>query len=147
MTGNRQDFEVIQGGCPSGASVERIALSLVHPRGHVHIPISAILRIEASGEVVFAGERGWPVSFPIPHVEIWVTPPIREQIHCLTREIVDQTVAIFVAGQCIMSPMIREPLCGAGSSFQLSANDLAEAQTLAERLRTGWRAAGPRLVP
>jgi preprotein translocase subunit SecD len=78
---------------------------------------------------------------------IWVTPPIREQIHCLTREIVDQTVAIFVAGQCIMSPMIREPLCGAGWSFQLSANDLAEAQTLAERLRTGWRAAGPRLVP
>jgi hypothetical protein len=45
---------------------------------------------------------------------------------------------IVVRERCISRPVIREPL-GNEPSFQLSANDFAEAQALAAELCTGWR--------
>jgi preprotein translocase subunit SecD len=45
---------------------------------------------------------------------------------------------LFVDGKCISRPVVREPLENE-SSFLLSADDLAEAQRLAEQLRRGWR--------
>jgi preprotein translocase subunit SecD len=61
----------------------------------------------------------------------------------LTRKIVGEALEVFVGGECVASPIVREPLCGE-ASFQISANDLAEAEALAQRLRIGWSKAGPK---
>jgi preprotein translocase subunit SecD len=43
---------------------------------------------------------------------------------------------IVVDCRAISKPVVREPLC-TGPCFQLSANDIFEANALAQRLKTG----------
>ncbi len=45
---------------------------------------------------------------------------------------------IHVGDHCISRPVVRESL-GTGPVLQVTANDFAEAETLAVKLRTGWR--------
>jgi preprotein translocase subunit SecD len=51
---------------------------------------------------------------------------------------------IVVDGECISSPIVREPLCSQ-ESFCITANDMTEARVLAHRLRTGTKT-GPRPI-
>lgn len=95
------------------------------------------MRVEALASQTFAGERG-PVTFDLPHVQVWLTPRLQERFRSFTRDIVGEVMGIHVGGRCIMRPVVREPL-GDEPCFQLSANDFGEAQALAATLRTGWR--------
>lgn len=143
-TDNRLGLKVIQGH--ENAPVERIALSLVHPRGRIDIPVSAILRIEAHGDGTVADhDTGRMSTYRGPHVEVCFTQAIRDRICQLTRQIVDEPMEIVVGGERISSPIVREPLCSE-ACFHISANDLAQAHALAHRMRTGWSKAGPRVV-
>jgi hypothetical protein len=137
MERNRRDLRVVQGG--RSAPAVRLALSLVHPRGRIDIPVDAIVWIVAYGE----GQGPWP--FHNPHVEVCFAPAIRKRIYDLTQHIVDEPMDIVVCGERISSPIVREPL-GQDSSFRISAYDLAEAQELADQMRTGWMKAGPRVI-
>ena len=139
MAGDRERFRVIEGGCSDCAPKQRIALSLVNPFGRIDVPLSAIFWIEAYGETTFADESGRILSFPLAHVAICVRPDFRERIFRLSRQIIGQTLDIVVGGKTVLSPVVREPLCCADNSFNLSANDFEEAQALAQLLRTGWR--------
>jgi preprotein translocase subunit SecD len=52
--------------------------------------------------------------------------------------LVGEVMEIHVAHKVVARPVLREAL-GNDPSFQLSANDLPEAQALARRLRSGWK--------
>ena len=137
MGEGRPTLQVIDGG---GAPVpaDRIALSLVvYERKRLDVPLSALIRVEASATQTFIGERG-PVTFDRPHVEIWLTPNLQRQLREFTRDLVDQVMEIRIGERCVARPVVREPL-GNNPSFLLSASDLAEAQALAAELRIGWR--------
>jgi preprotein translocase subunit SecD len=56
----------------------------------------------------------------------------------------DEPMGIVVDGECISSPIVREPLCSQ-ESFCISASDMTEARVLAHRLRTGTKT-GPRPI-
>ena len=149
MKGNRLGLTVISGlavGSTPGREPQRIALSLVHPRERIDIPVTAIYRIESHGAITFWDqETGTIWESPHPHVEVWLSRAVRERIYRLTRHIVDESMEIVVGGECVSRPIVREPL-GLQPCFQISADDLAEARALAYRLRMGWREAGPRAV-
>jgi hypothetical protein len=118
------------------APPDRIALSLVHPRERIDIPIGAIPRIEVRGELAL-WESGKPWTCQRPWVEVWVRQPIRTRIWQLTKQIVGEPMEVVVAGECVVKPIIREPL-GVQERLQISAWDLAEANALADRLRARW---------
>jgi hypothetical protein len=142
---HRPALTVICGRADGGAPPARIALSLVHARERIDIPVSAVVRIEAREEFTvcdWGTRRLW--TFPSPHVEVCFTPAIHARIYRLTRQIVDEPVEIIVGSECVYRPIVREPLRGQG--FRISAFDLAEAHALAHRLRAGWSKAVPRLV-
>jgi preprotein translocase subunit SecD len=120
----------------------RIALSLVHLRGRIDVPVSAIRRIDAPAEQTFFIQ---PVTYSRPHVEVYVSPAIRARMRWLTRQIIDEPLEIIIDGECVSTPIVREPL-GVQPSVHISASDFAEAQALAERLRVGWSKPGPRAV-
>jgi len=138
---NRPELTVIPGRAVGNTPPARIALSLVHSRERIDIPVNAILCIEAHGEITFC-ERGtkklW--TFRHPHVEVCFAPTIHDRICRLTRQIVGEPMEIIVGGECVSQPIVREPLCG--QRFRISAYDLAEAHVLAHRLRTGWSRPG-----
>ena len=134
---SRPDLKIVQGG--RSAPAERLALSLVHPRERIDVPVDAIVRITAYGE----GQAPWP--FHSPHVHVCFNSAIRERIRRLTQHIVDEAMDIVVCGECVSSPIVREPL-GEDSCFRISAFNLPEAQALADRMRTGWMKNGPRVV-
>ena len=50
LTKSRPQLTVISGGAVDNAPAPRIALSLVHARERIDIPVSAVLRIEAGEE-------------------------------------------------------------------------------------------------
>lgn len=145
MTGKRPDLRIVGGR--GHAPAARIALSIVHPRERIDIPVSEIVCIEAHEhsppeEALTPG--AWPMRHPC--VEVSFTQPIRDRICQLTRQIVDEPMEIIVGGECVSSPIVREPLC-TQASFYISASDFAEALALAHQMRTGWTRAGPRAVP
>ena len=144
MTSHRPGLKVIPGGIANDAPVERIALSLVHPRERIDIPLGAV-RIEACGQQVFA-EGGCPWAIWNPRVEFRFRADIAERIARLTRAIVDEPWDIVVGDEVVLSPIVREPLCCSGTSFMIGAYNLEEARALAKRLRIGWRKLGPRAV-
>ena len=146
MRGNRLGLTIIPGFGRTDEPRERIALSLIHPRGRIDVPVSAIRRIEAHAEqTFFIQDTGKPVTSSRPHVEVDVSPAIRARMWCLTRKIIGEPLKIVVDGECVSAPIVREPL-GAQPSFHISAADFAEAQALAERLRVGWSKPSPRAV-
>jgi hypothetical protein len=115
---------------------DRIALSFVHWRQRIDIPIGAIGRIEALEEFTL-WESGQVWRFRSPRVEISVTAAVRARIWQLTKDIIDEPMEIVVAGECVAKPIVREPL-GTQERLQISVWDLAEANALADRLRARW---------
>jgi preprotein translocase subunit SecD len=139
MSEGKPIWRVIDGDRPAHAQSERIAISfVVHERKRLDIPVSALVRVEAGATKTFADERGWSVTYDLPHVEIWLAPSLQARLRDFTVDIIGEEMEILVGGRCISRPVVREPL-GNEPSVQLSANDFAEAQALAAKLRTGWR--------
>ena len=128
----------------STANAEEIALSLVNPKGRIDIPVSAVDRVQAYATIAFRNsETGAVRERPDPHVEVCVAKEFRERICGLTRRIVGQAMAVMVDCETVTKPIVRDPLC-AGPCFSISANDLAEANALAQRIRRGTnRACAP----
>lgn len=146
MRGNRLRLTLVRGFGRADEPRGRIALSLVHPRGRIDVPVSAIRRIEMHAEqTFFVQETGRPVTSSRPCVEVYVSPAIRARMWWLTRQVIDEPLKITVDGECVSAPIVREALA-AQPSFCISASDFAEAQALAERLRVGWTKPGPRAV-
>jgi preprotein translocase subunit SecD len=139
MGEGKPTFRVIEGDQPSGVQEERIAISfVVFERKRLDVPVSALMRVEARATQTFADERGRPITFDLPHVEIWLTPNLQKRLRDFTRDLVGEVTEIHVGDKCISRPVVREPL-GNEPRFLLSANDFAEAQALAATVRTGWR--------
>jgi preprotein translocase subunit SecD len=121
-------------GCAMPAGAEDIALSLVHKADRVDIPLSAIRRIEAHAPA--ANETRQPREFSLPHVEVCFTAAIRKGICRLTQHSVDEPMEIVAGCRLVSKPVVREPLC-TQPCFHISVNDIAEAEELAQALRTG----------
>lgn len=118
------------------AMADDIALSLVHEQNRIDIPVSAIRRIEARATQTFVvTETKEKRVFQLPHVELCYAADIQKRICRLTRRIIEQPMNLVVDCETLSKPVVREPLCG--PCLQLSANDLTEANALAQRLKTG----------
>jgi phosphoribosylformylglycinamidine (FGAM) synthase-like amidotransferase family enzyme len=67
------------------ANAEEIRLSLVHPKGRVDIPASAISRVESLATISFrSSQTGEVHEYPDPHVDVCLSKDIREHICQLT---------------------------------------------------------------
>jgi hypothetical protein len=116
----------------------RIAISLVvHERKRLDIPLNAILGIDAFATESFSDGRRI-VTYDLPHVEIRLTPPMQRKLREFTAGIVGETLEIHAGGRCVSQPRLPKPL-GDQPAFHISIYDFADAQALAETLRTGWR--------
>ncbi len=119
------------------AAASEIALSLIYQQSRIDIPASAIRRIEAYATQTFIiTDTKQAKEYPLPHVELCYTKEIQEQICRLTQQIVEQPMEIVVDCHSISKPVVREPLCST-PFFEISANDIDEANALAQRLKTG----------
>jgi preprotein translocase subunit SecD len=119
------------------ANAEDIALSLVHPKGRVDVPVSALGEVKAAATFAFRNtETGQVHEYPDPHVYLCFSEDIQKRICELTRQIVGQPMEIVIDCATISKPIVREPLC-TRPCFQVSANDIAEATALAQRIRRG----------
>jgi preprotein translocase subunit SecD len=119
------------------ANAEDIALSLRHPKGSVDVPVSALGDVEAEATFTFRNtETGRVHEYPDPHVYLCYSEDIQKRICDLTRQIVGQPMEIVIDCATISKPIVREPLC-ARPCFQISTSDLAEANALALRIRSG----------
>jgi preprotein translocase subunit SecD len=99
--------------------------------------VDVIIGIEASPTQSFNCEgRIW--TFDRPNVGVEFSPEMRKRLFEFTRDIVGEMIEIHIRDRCVFRAVVREPL-GSEHAFQLSANDLAEAQALAQELKTGWR--------
>jgi hypothetical protein len=116
----------------------RIALSLIHPRERIDIPVRDVLEIEAFAEqTFFFPDIRESRTFPWAHVRLNFKPQTRARIYRLTSQIVEEEMQIVVAAEVVCSAVVREPL-GIQEGFNITANDLAEAEKLACKLREGW---------
>jgi preprotein translocase subunit SecD len=121
----------------SGAQAEEIAVSLVNPKGRIDIPVSAVVKVEASATIAFRNsETGKVWEHSDPHVDICVAEEFKARICELTTQSVGEVLAIVIDCETVTKPIVREPLC-ARSCFTVSANDLEEANALAQRMRRG----------
>jgi preprotein translocase subunit SecD len=128
---------------PAFVSAEDIALSFVHPKGRIDIPLSAVSRVEAAATIAFRNsETGEVHEYANPHVEVCFAKDVRERICQLTRQIVGEPMEIVIDCKTVSKPIVREPLC-TQPCFQMSASDLAEATSLAQRIRSGTNRACP----
>ena len=119
------------------ANAEDIALSLVHPKGRVDVPVSALGDVEAEATFTFRNtETGQFHEYPNPHVEVCFAKDVRERICDLTRQIVGQPMEIVIDCATISKPIVREPIC-TRACFFISVADLADATALAQRIRRG----------
>ena len=119
------------------ANAEDIALSLVNPKGRVDIPASALGDVKASATYAFRDAETREVrEFPDAHVSVCFSEDVQKRICELTRQLVGQPMEIVIDCATISKPIVREPLC-AHPCFQVSANDIAEATALAQRIRHG----------
>lgn len=126
------------------ALADDIALSLVNPNGRVDIPASAITEVEARATIEYRNtETGKIFGHEDPHVELCYTEDIRRRVCQLTRQIVEQPMAIVINCEVVTKPIVHEPLCGS-PCFSVSAADMAEANALAQQIRRGTnRACAP----
>ena len=125
---------------PQRATAETIALSLVHQSGRIDVPVSAMrLRAKRSITFVIQGthERR---TYESPHVEVCLSPEFRQRLCQLTTRIVEQPLKMVVGCKVVSAPVVREPLCSK-PCFRISSTDFAEAQALAQLLRSGSNAA------
>jgi preprotein translocase subunit SecD len=130
------------GGLQSTTAIaEDIALSLVNPKGRIDVPTGAVARVEARATIAFRNtETNKVVEYPNPHVELCFSKDVRQRVCELTRQIVDQPLAVVVDCQTVTKPIVREPLC-TQPCFNISADDIAEADALAQRIRRGTKRA------
>jgi preprotein translocase subunit SecD len=119
------------------ASAEDIALSLVHPKGRIDIPVSAVKEVSSEAISRFRNkETGAVREYRHPHVDVCLAAKFLERICQLTQQIVDEPLAIVVDCEAISKPIVREPIC-TQSCFHISIFDLADATALAQRIRRG----------
>jgi preprotein translocase subunit SecD len=119
------------------ARAEDIALSLVNPKGRIDIPVGAVK--EVSSEAVYRIRNpttGEVHEYRHPHVDVCLAAEFKERICQLTRQIVEEPLAIVVDCETISEPIVREPICSQ-SCFRISIFDLADAVALAQRIRRG----------
>ena len=135
MVSDRSHLKIVHVLGPGKFPDERIALSLVHPRGRIDIPVSVIRGIDARGEDDFRA-----------NVEIRFTPAVSARLYELTSQIVGQPLKMVMGGQTICEPIVREPL-GRRGRIWISVFGLDEARALAEHLRERWSKVNFRLVP
>lgn len=136
MVDQKPALTIVSGGRMQPAT--RIALSLiVHERKRLDIPLDAILGIDAFATESFFDGRN-VMTFDLPHVEIRLTPSMQRKLHEFTTGVVGELMEIHVGGRCVSQPRLQEPL-GDQPAFHLSIYDFADAQAMAETLRTGWR--------
>lgn len=130
-------------GSAAVRSDERIAFSLVHPVHRIDVPVRALLDVEVCAQDTFWFSDGTSRTYDMPHVRVALAPEIRARLYRLTHTLMrfdqdaDRTLAIFIGAECVLRPVIREPL-GDRPSFNISANDLPEAEALAAKLRAGF---------
>jgi hypothetical protein len=138
MVANKPAWRVIDGNDSVPVHAERIAMSLVvRDCKRLDIPVSAVVRVEANAmETFFDGHV--PIACDRHHIRIFLTPNARASLRDFTRDLVDEVMDIWIGNRRIVRLVVREPL-GAEPSFHISAGDFAEAQSLADQLRTGWR--------
>jgi preprotein translocase subunit SecD len=134
MNGRRPVLSVVEGRPDAPV---RIALSLVHPRERIDIPVKDVLKIEANAEQTFLPELKASKINPRAHVRLEFKPDIRARIYRLTSQIVGEELQVVVAGEVVTRPIVREPL-GIREGFSISAFDLEEAKALERKLREGW---------
>jgi preprotein translocase subunit SecD len=134
MNGRRPVLSVIEGRPDAPV---RIALSLVHSRERIDIPVKDVLKIEADVEQTFLPELKASKTNPRAHVRLEFKPDIRARIYRLTSQIVEEELQVVVAGEVVTRPTVREPL-GIREGFSISAFDLEEAKALEGKLREGW---------
>jgi hypothetical protein len=99
MKSQRPPFSVIEGRPDAPV---RIALSLVHRRERIDIPVRDVLEIEVLGEETFYfPEIRASKSYPFAHVKVTLKPDVRARLHRLTRAIVGEPLEIVVGGEAI----------------------------------------------
>jgi hypothetical protein len=135
MASDRSHLKVVHVLGPGKFPDERIALSLVHSRSRIDIPVSVIRGIDALGKDDFRA-----------NVEIGFTPAVSAKLYELTSQIVGQPLKIVIDGRTICEPIVREPL-GRQGRIWISVFGLDKAHALAERLRERWSKINLRLVP
>lgn len=142
MRGRPVELNLIAGGA-AVRSDERIAFSLVHPVQRIDVPVRALLDVEACAQETFRFSDGTSRTYDMPHVRVTLAPEIRARLYRLTHALMrfdqdaDKTLAIFIGAECMFRPVVREPL-GHLPSFNMSANDLPEAEAMAAKLRAGF---------
>ncbi len=120
----------------TAANAEEIALSLVHPKGRIDIPVSAVRRVDALATIKFHNtETGEVHEYPDPHVDVCFAKDIAERTCQLTRQIVGEPLEIVVDCETILKPIVREQLCG--PCLRIAHEDVACVNTLAQRIRRG----------
>jgi hypothetical protein len=143
MESQRPTFSVIEGRPDAPI---RIALSLVHRRERIDIPVRDVLQIDTrADETFYFPELRASRTYPCAHVKLTLKPDVRGRLYRLTRDIVGDPLEILVAGEVISSPIVREPL-GIQESFNIHVFDFAEAKEIAEKLRKGWINGGLRFA-
>jgi hypothetical protein len=79
----------------AAASAEDIALSLVHPKGRIDIPVGAVKQVNSEAiSRVRNTETGEVHEYKDPHVDVCLAAEFRERICQLTQQIVDEPLAI-----------------------------------------------------
>ncbi len=119
------------------ADASEIALSFVHKEVRIDVPADAVRRIEAYATLTIVNrETRQRTELESPRVEICLSKAIRDKLSQLTARIVDQPLDIVVGCEVVSRPVIREPM-GVSPCFQITANDAAEADAIARKLRSG----------
>ena len=114
-------------------SADEGSLSFIHRTERIDVPASAIRRIKAHATRTFMFETG-PVEYPFADVEVCYARKIQRRMCELTRRIVDEPIEVVIGCEVVARPVIRERLCG--FCISISAADGAEAERLAEKLRS-----------
>lgn len=134
MHRGKPSLSVIEGN----AALIRIALSLVHARERIDIPVRDVLKIEALAEQTFFFPDSWTSkTYQVPRVQLEFVPSIGALIYRLTSQIVGEELPIVVAGQVICRPVVCEPH-GLRDKLAIAVHDMDDARALAARLREGW---------
>lgn len=132
-------FLTIVGGVlePADGVADEIALSLVHPKERIDVPVSSLRRVEVRATVAFRNtETGVVHEYPSPGVKVCFTKDVAQRVCQLTQQIVGESVAVVVDCETLTTPIVREPLC-ANPCLLISTFDLASANALMQRIRNG----------
>jgi preprotein translocase subunit SecD len=128
-------FSVIHGNADAPL---RIAFSLAHPRERIDVPVREVRQVEVVAEETFYHRDSRTLeTWSRPVVRVALKPAIRALLYRLTRPLVEQPLAIIVAGEVIARPIVREPL-GTQENFCISYWDLDDAKEVAAKIRKGW---------